>query len=102
MAGERFRRILAARSDGGESWSAARLCGVCQGIVDVSGAGVMLMSGDMPRGSLCSTDEGSQLIEELQDTLGEGPGVDAYPQAEAGAEPDLAEPASLRWPGFPG
>ena len=38
----------------------------------------MLMSGDIPRGSLCTTDEVSHLIEELQYTLGEGPCVDAY------------------------
>src|SRR6478609_6390680 len=100
MAGERLRRILAALSDGGEAWSSARLCGVCQGIVDVSGAGVMLMSGDMPRGSLCTTDEVSQLIEELQYTLGEGPCVDAHQQDKVVAEPDLADPVTRRWPAF--
>ena len=100
MAGERLRRILAALSDGGEAWSSARLCGVCPGIVGVSGAGVMLMSGDMPRGSLCATDEVSQLIEELQYTLGEGPCVDAYHQDEVVAEPDLADPVTRRWPAF--
>src|SRR6476646_912257 len=97
MAGERLRRILAALSDGGEAWSSARLCGVCQGIVDVSGAGVMLMSGDMPRGSLCTTDEVSQLIEELQYTLGEGPCVDAYRQGRVVTEPDLAHTTPPQW-----
>ena len=102
MAGERLSRILAALSDGGEAWSSARLCEVCRGIVDVSGAGVMLMSDDMPRGSLCATGEVSQLIEELQYTLGEGPCVDAYHQDEVVAEPDLADPVTLRWPAFTG
>ena len=102
MAGERLRRILIALSDGGEEWSSARLCGVFRGIVDVSGAGVMLMSGDMPRGSLCTTDEVSQLIEELQYTLGEGPCVDAYHQDQVVAEPDLADPVTPRWPAFTG
>ena len=102
MAGERLRRILAALSDGGEEWSSARLCGVFRGIADVSGAGVMLMSGDMPRGSLCTTDEVSQLIEELQYTLGEGPCVDAYHQDKVVAEPDLANPVTPRWPAFTG
>src|SRR6478609_4422051 len=100
MAGERLSRILAALSEGGEAWSSARLCGVCRGIVDVSGAGVMLMSGDMPRGSLCTTDEVSQLIEELQYTLGEGPCVDAYQQDQVVAEPDLADPVRRRWLAF--
>jgi hypothetical protein len=68
--------------------------------VGVNGAGVMLMSGDIPRGSLCTTDEVSQLIEELQYTLGEGPCVDAYQHGKVVAEPDLAEPAERRWPAF--
>ena len=81
-------------------WSSARLCGACAGIVGVNGAGVMLMSGDIPRGSLCTTDDVSQLIEELQYTLGEGPCVDAYQQDQVVAEPDLADPVTRRWPAF--
>ena len=66
----------------------------------VNGAGVMLMSGDIPQGSLCTTDDVSQLIEELQYTLGEGPCVDAYLQDRVVAEPDLAGPVARRWPAF--
>lgn len=72
----------------------------CPEIVGVNGAGVMLMSGDIPSGSLCTTDELSNLIEELQYTLGEGPCVDAYQQDEVVTEPDLADPAHPRWPAF--
>jgi hypothetical protein len=100
MAGDRLRRILAELSDGEGAWSPARLCGVCPGIVGVNGAGVMLMSGDIPRGSLCTTDEVSYLIEELQYTLGEGPCVDAYRRDQVVAEPDLADPVTRRWPAF--
>jgi hypothetical protein len=100
MAGDRLGRIVAALSAGGDEWSCARLCAVCPGIVGVNGAGVMLMSGDIPRGSLSSTDDVSQLIEELQYTLGEGPCVDAYQQDGVVAEPDLAEPVGRRWPAF--
>ena len=100
MAGDRLGRILAALSAGGDGWSSARLCAVCPGVVGVTGAGVMLMSGDIPRGSLSSTDDVSQLIEELQYTLGEGPCVDAYQQDSVVAEPDLAEPVARRWPAF--
>jgi GAF domain len=60
----------------------------------------MLMSGDIPRGSLCTTNAVSQLIEELQYTLGEGPCVDAYRQDQVVAEPDLAEQAGSRWLAF--
>jgi GAF domain len=100
MAGDRLSRIVAALSAGGDEWSSARLCAVCPGVVGVTGAGVMLMSGDIPRGSLSSTDDVSQLIEELQYTLGEGPCVDAYQQDSVVAEPDLAEPVARRWPAF--
>jgi hypothetical protein len=100
MAGVRLRRILAALSAGGNTWSPARLCESCPVIVGMTGAGVMLMSGDIPRGSLCTTDEVSHLIEDLQYTLGEGPCVDAYQQDNVVAEPDLADPLTRRWPAF--
>ena len=66
----------------------------------MDGAGVMLMSGEIPRGSLCVSGEVSWLIEELQYTLGEGPCVDAYQQNRVVAEPDLADPVADRWPAF--
>src|ERR1700683_2507021 len=100
MTGDRLLRILAAFSAGGETWSAARLCEGGPGIVGAKGAGVMLMSGDMPSGSLCSTDGVSNLIEELQFVLGEGPCVDAYHQDKVVTEPDLAEPVTRRWFAF--
>jgi GAF domain len=100
MPGDRLHRVLAAFSAGGDVWSSAWLCGVCPGIVGVNGAGVMLMSGEIPRGSLCSSDGVSQLIEELQYTLGEGPCVDAYQQDRVVVEPDLADPVTRRWPAF--
>lgn len=66
----------------------------------MNGAGVMLMSGDIARGSLCTSDEVSRLVEELQYTLGEGPCIDAYQQDKVVAEPDLADPVTRRWPAF--
>ena len=100
MPDSRLDRILAELSAGGAGWSSARLCGVCPRIAGVTGAGVMLMSGEIPRGSLCSSDEVSHLIEDLQYTLGEGPCVDAYQQDTVVAEPDLADPVTRRWPVF--
>jgi hypothetical protein len=100
MPGDRLHRIVAALSAGGDVWSSARLCGVCPGIAGVTGAGVMLMSGDIPRGSLCASDEVSHLIQDLQYTLGEGPCVDAYGQDRVVAEPDLADPVTRRWLAF--
>jgi GAF domain-containing protein len=101
MAGGRLHRILVELSAGGaEVWSSARLCRGCVKIVGVDGAGIMLMSGEIARGSLCTTNAVSHLIEELQYTLGEGPCVDAYQQDKVVAEPDLADPATRRWVAF--
>ena len=96
----RLHRVLSAMTRDGAGWSSARLCGACPDIVGVSGAGVMLMSGDVLRGSLCATDQVSHLIEDLQYTLGEGPCLDAYRRDEAVIEPDLHVPRTRRWPAF--
>ena len=66
----------------------------------MSGAGVMLMSHDVPMGSVCTTNKVSTQIEELQFTLGEGPCVDAYTLGRPVFEPDLADPAQPRWLAF--
>jgi hypothetical protein len=101
VAGERLARILAAlETTGGGRRSPARLCDVAADIVGVAGAGVMLMSGDVPHGSLCTTNAVSQLIEELQYTLGEGPCVEAHQQGQVVLEPNLANPAKARWIAF--
>jgi transcriptional regulator with GAF, ATPase, and Fis domain len=78
----------------------ARLCDVCAEISAMSGAGIMLMSDDAPIGSVCTTNAVSDLIEELQYTLGEGPCVDAHQEGRPVLEPDLADPATPRWLAF--
>jgi len=100
MAEDGLRRRLAELSAWEGAWSAAWLCAVCPQITGVSGAGIMLMSGDVPRGSVGTSDEVSGLIEELQYTLGEGPCVDAYQQDRVVTEPDLADPVTRRWVAF--
>ena len=100
MAGDRLHRILAELFSDGDPWTSARLCAAMPEIVGVTGAGVMLMSGDVPRGSLGASNEVSDLIEDLQYTLGEGPCIDAYHQDRVVTEPDLAAPAAGRWLAF--
>ena len=78
----------------------ARLCEGCAEIMAVTGAGIMLMSGDVSQGSICSSDAVSRLIEDLQYTLGEGPCVDAYELDRPVAEPYLAEAGLGRWAAF--
>ena len=79
-----------------------RLCEVCSEVTGMTGAGIMLMSGDIAWGSLCTTDSVSALIEQLQYALGEGPCVDACHRDHPVLEPDLCRPATLRWPAFAG
>lgn len=103
MAGERRLRILTLLGSGGPSgFETKRLCEVCAEATIMSGAGIMLMAGDVPRGSVCTTDSVSSLIEELQFTLGEGPCVDAFNTDRPVLEPDLAHPVIPRWLPFAG
>lgn len=103
MAGDRRLRILARLVGSSSSQlETRRLCEVCAEVTGVSGAGIMLMCGDAPRGSVCTTDEVSALLEELQYALGEGPCVDAHQQDRPVLEPDLAEPRRPRWLAFSG
>lgn len=79
-----------------------RLCEVCAEVTEMTGAGVMLMSGDVPRGPVCTSNQVSDRIEELQHQLGEGPSVDAYHHDRPVFEPDLANPRTPRWLAFTG
>ncbi len=103
MAGERRLRILARLVDTeSPELGTERLCAVCADVTGTTGAGLLLMSGDVQRGSVCATDRVSVVIEELQYELGEGPGIDAYHQDRPVLEPDLAHPTAHRWPAFSG
>jgi hypothetical protein len=93
-------RILTRLAADDGSGATTRLCAVCAEITEMSGAGIMLLAGDRPRGSVCTTDEVSAQIEELQYTLGEGPCVDAHREHAPVLEPDLASPAVVRWADF--
>lgn len=103
MVTDRRRRILALLDHEEDPGTVTRrLCEVCAEVAATTGAGIMLMSGDVARGSICTTDRVSALIEELQYSLGEGPCVDAYQTDRPVAEPDLADPVTPRWQAFTG
>ena len=85
---------------GGSSTTPGPLCQVAADLVQVTGAGVMILADDTPQASLCTTDSVSTLIEELQYTFGEGPCIDAHRTGTVVAEPNLASPSRLRWPAF--
>jgi GAF domain-containing protein len=101
VPGDRRRRILARlRAESAAPPRSERLCTVAADVTGSTGAGVMLMSGDLPLGSPCSSNEVSALLEQLQFELGEGPCVDAYRDDQPVLEPDLATPALPRWLAF--
>lgn len=103
MPGERRVRILAKLTNPTSAeLETKRLCEVCAEVTGMSGAGIMLMSGDVPQGSVCTTNAVSALVEELQFELGEGPCVDAYHGDRPVLEPDLATPIAPRWLAFTG
>ena len=98
--GDRRLELLARIVGPSGELETQRLCNVCADATGLTGAGVMLMSGDTPRGSVCTTDDRSALIEQLQYDLGEGPCIDAYDEDRPVLEPDLAAPVQPRWPAF--
>ena len=101
MPGTRLLRILTRLHDAdGAGPAPARLCEVCADVMGMNGAGIMLMSGDVARGSVCSSNRVSALIEDLQYTLGEGPCVDAYQQNRPVLAPDLAGAGGRLWVAF--
>jgi GAF domain-containing protein len=77
-----------------------RLRDRCAEVAGVSAAGIMLMSRDEPWGSLNTVDLIGARIEQLQFSLGEGPGIDAFLHGVTVFEPDLNQPRSPRWPSF--
>jgi hypothetical protein len=101
VSGDRRERILGLLVDGkGGPFGTKRLCQVCAEVTEMTGAGIMLMAGDVAQGSLCTSNAMSDLIEQLQYSLGEGPCVDAYSQNWPVLEPDLAHPETPRWLAF--
>ena len=102
MTGARRSEVQARFSDVPGQFDSQRLCDVCADVSGMSGAGIMMMSGDVQRGSLCTTNTVSALIEELQFSLGEGPCLDAFHHEEPVLEPDLANPDERRWMAFTG
>ncbi|MDX6363310.1 MAG: hypothetical protein QOC85_2320 [Streptomyces sp.] len=65
------------------------VCTAAVAALPVGGAGVSAMSRTATSHPLCSTDDISEQLEELQLTLGEGPCVDAFAHGSAVLTPDL-------------
>lgn len=75
-------------------------CGSAVQALSASGAAVTVMTGDGVRGVGAASDVGSEGLEELQFTLGEGPCIEAYASRRPILVPDLADGAMTRWPAY--
>ena len=79
--------------------SVAALCRAAVRWLGVDGAGVTMTSGLVAHEPLYASDALSARLEELQFTVGEGPGAEDFAFGSPVLIPDL-EAAAARWPGF--
>jgi GAF domain/ANTAR domain len=75
-----------------------RLCGAAVKAVPASGARLSVMTDDGVRGVAAASDPASERIDELEFTLGEGPGLDAFASRRPVLEGNLAGGGMTRWP----
>lgn len=99
---QRLRALLSADADGHSS-TVARVCALAVSQLEVSSAGVTLVDREQsspPQQRLVwAGDEVVARLEDLQLTVGEGPGLTAAVSGAAVLVPDLAM-AGSRWPAF--
>ena len=77
-----------------------RLCRAAARELSASGVGISVMSPHATVTVLATSSAGSDVLEQLQFTLGEGPCLDAYALGRPVLTPDLAEAAVRQWPGY--
>lgn len=99
MSPSRAQLVAAAFIDLASVDPQPHLCSVSAELMEVSSAGVTLMSG-AHSGPVCSSNERATDLESLQFTLGEGPCRDAFESGELVSEPDLRDQRHGRWSNF--
>ncbi len=90
---------IAAAHEGAGPVSIGALCRAAVRALGMDGASVTAAGGRAAREPLFASDLVSARLEELQFTLGEGPGTDDFGPGSPTLIPDL-ESAMTRWPGF--
>jgi GAF domain-containing protein len=98
---EEWRASLAATAE--SQSQPERICELCARQLDISGAGLSMITSAGARGIVCATDDVSARIEDLKFTLGEGPCFDSARSGSPILIPDLGQPEDLavdRWPTF--
>ncbi len=95
----RFRRIVDIVTTGAGGSGRRDLCRAGVDVLGVAGMSLMLRLDGMPN-PVCASNPLAAHLEDLQHTLGEGPGVDAVETGRPVSEPDLARPRPVRWVAF--
>lgn len=97
---ERLWRAIAARArEPGEEWWAQAVCEACVEVLAADAATLALRASARAQELLGASDDWAAELAELQYTVGEGPGVEAYTDGGPVLVPDLGADQA-RWPGF--
>jgi len=96
---KRFAQVVAARREE-EHDPASALCLACTDVLNVTGAGLMLVSGGQSLGCVGVSDPVTSVVEQVEYTLGEGPCLEAYRSRTAVFDADLADDHIVEWPEF--
>lgn len=103
MASDRLAVVLEAIADADQAGRGSvidRVCAAAVVLLSLTGAGLSLMVDGELRGTAGVSDPGIATVQELQLSLGQGPCLDAWTRGAVVLEPDLADPAVVRWPAF--
>lgn len=74
-------------------------CDVCADFLDVSGAAITIMTGEVAA-PMCASNEAAGAMEDAQLIAGEGPSHDAFRLGRSVHVPELDAATSARWPTF--
>src|SRR4051812_26342989 len=80
--------------------AAARICAASSTLLPVDGAAISVVGQNNIRGTVCASDEIMERLEDLQNTTGIGPCVDAIAQGRPVMAAELNAECETRWPGF--
>jgi len=99
---DRVAQLLAEllRPTGDGEGLALRLVTAGRKTLDVAGVGLSWMTEQGPAGTLAVTGDAAEVLEELQYSLGIGPGVDSSRSGRPEMQPDLEQVDIGRWPGY--
>ena len=95
-------RMFAALARTGDGRLEPRLCSTCVELIKVDGASVAVFADTSGWGALCTSDAVASKLLDLQQTLGEGPTLDAYHSGIPVSEVALGDPHDPRWVAFSG